>query len=92
MANLLLIRMGCRVQVFLACSSITQSVCQRAFRNDSMDQLATETLDQDINPLANVHDTDLKPLVTSYIQHLVKTKWGVAVHGRDLNFVKPTLG
>ena len=57
-----------------------------------MDQLAKETLDQDIDPLASVHYTDLKPLVKSYIQELVQTKWDVAVHGRDLYLVKPTLG
>ena len=57
-----------------------------------MDQLAKETLDQDIDPLANVHYTDMKPLVNSYIQKLVQTKWDVAVHGRDLYLVKITLG
>ena len=36
--------------------------------------------------------TDMKPLVHSYIQKLVQTKWDVAVHGRDLYLVKPTLG
>ena len=30
--------------------------------------------------------------VNSYIQQLVQIKWDVAVHGRDLYFVKPTLG
>ena len=34
----------------------------------------------------------MKPLVNSYIQKLVQTKWDVAVHGRDLCLVKPTLG
>ena len=34
----------------------------------------------------------MKPLVNSYIQKLVLTKWGVAVNGRDLYLVKPTLG
>ena len=34
----------------------------------------------------------MKPLVNSYIQKLVQTKWDVAVHGRDLYLVKPTLG
>ena len=43
-------------------------------------------------PTASVHCTDLKPLVNSYIQKLVQTKWDVAVHGRDLYLVKPTLG
>ena len=32
------------------------------------------------------------PLVNSYIQKLVQTKWDVSVHGRDLYLVKPTLG
>ena len=59
---------------------------------EKVDQLAKETLDQDIDPLASVHYTDLKPLVNSYIQKLVQTKWDVAVHGRDLYLVKPTLG
>ena len=31
-------------------------------------------------------------MVNSYIQNLVQTKWDVAVHGRDLYLVKPTLG
>ena len=60
--------------------------------NERVDQLAKETLDQDIDPLANVHYTDMKPLINSYIQKLVQTKWDVAVHGRDLYLVKPTLG
>ena len=57
-----------------------------------VDQLAKETLDQDTDPLASVHYTDMKPLVNSYIQKLVQTKWDVAVHGRDLYPVKTTLG
>ena len=57
-----------------------------------MDQLAKETLDQEIGPLASVHYTDLKPLVNSYIQQLVQNKWDVAVHGGDVYLVKPTLG
>ena len=60
--------------------------------NERVDQLAKETLDQDIDPMASVHYTDMKPLVNSYIQKLVQTKWDVAVHGRDLYLVKPTLG
>ena len=59
--------------------------------NERVDQIAKETLDQDIDPLANVHYTDMKPLINSYIQKLVQTKWDVAVHGRDLYLVKPTL-
>ena len=34
----------------------------------------------------------MKPQVNSYIQKLVQTKWDVAVHGRDIYLVKPTLG
>ena len=34
----------------------------------------------------------MKPLVNSYIQTLVQTKWDVAVHGIDLCLMKPTLG
>ena len=60
--------------------------------NERMDQLAKQTLDQDIYPLANVHYTNLKPLVNSYLQQLVQTKWDVAEHGRDLYLVKATLG
>ena len=60
--------------------------------NERVDQLAKETLDQDIDPLASVHCTDMKPMVNSFIQKLVQTKWDVAVHGRDLYLVKPTLG
>ena len=60
--------------------------------NERVDQLAKETLDQDIDPLASVHYTDMKPLVNSYIHKLVQTKWDVAVHDRDLYLVKPTLG
>ena len=58
--------------------------------NEKVDQLAKDTLDQDIDPLASVHYTYMKPLVNSYIQKLVQTKWDVAVHGRDLYLVKPT--
>ena len=60
--------------------------------NERVDQLAKETLGQEIDPLAGVHYTDLKPLVNSYIQQLVQTKWNAAVHGRDIYLVKPTLG
>ena len=49
--------------------------------NERVDQLAKETLDQNIDPLASIHYTDLKPLVNSYMQQLVQTKWDVAVHG-----------
>ena len=34
----------------------------------------------------------MKPLVNSYIHKMVQTKWDVAVHGRYLYLVKPTLG
>ena len=60
--------------------------------NERVDQLAKETPDQDIDPLASVHYTDMKPLVNSYIQNLVQTKWDVSVHGKDLNLLKPILG
>ena len=55
--------------------------------NERVDQLARETIDQDIDALASVHDTDMKPLVNFYIQKLVQTKWdvAVAVRGRDLS-------
>ena len=52
--------------------------------NVRVDQLAKETLDHDVDPLANAHYADLKPPVNSYIQQLVQIKWDVAVHGRDL--------
>ena len=60
--------------------------------NERVDQLAKETLYQDINPLASAHYTDMNPLLNCYIQKLVQTKWDLAVHGRDLYLVKPTLG
>ena len=60
--------------------------------NERVDQLAKETLDQEINPLVSVHYTDWKSLVNFYIQQLVQTKWDVAVHGSDLYLVKPILG
>ena len=60
--------------------------------NERVDQLAKETIDQDIDPMASIHYTDMKPLVNSYIQKLVQTKWDIAVYGRDLCLVKPTLG
>ena len=60
--------------------------------NERVDQLARETIDHGKDPLANVHHADLKPLVNSYIQQLVQIKWDVAVHGRDLYLLKPTLG
>ena len=42
--------------------------------------------------MANAHYTNLRPLVIFSIQKLVQTNWDVAVHGRDLYLVKPTLG
>ena len=60
--------------------------------NERVDQLAKETLDHDIDPVASIHYADLKPLVNTYIQQLVQVKWDVAVHGRDLYLLKPTLG
>ena len=59
--------------------------------NERVDQLAIENLDQDIDPLASVHYIDMKPMVNSYIRKLVQTKWDVALHGRDIYLVKPTL-
>ena len=59
--------------------------------NEKVDQLAKKSLDQDVDPLASVHYTDLKPLVNSYIQQLVQTKWDVAMHGQDLYLGKPIL-
>ena len=60
--------------------------------NETVDQLAKETLDLDIDPLVGVHYADLKPLVNPYIQQQVQIKWDVAAHGKDIYFVKPTLG
>ena len=44
--------------------------------NERVNQLAKETLDQDIDPLASVHYTDLKPLVNCYIQHFGSNQVG----------------
>ena len=60
--------------------------------NEIVDQLAKETLDHDVDPLATVHYADLKPVVNSYIQQEVQIKWDVSIHGRDLYLLKPTLG
>ena len=60
--------------------------------NEIVDQLAKETLDHDIDPLATVHCADLKPVMNSYIQQEVQIKWDVSIHGRDLYLLKPTLG
>ena len=60
--------------------------------NERVDQLAKESLDNDIDLLVGVHYADLKPLVNSYIQNLVQIKWDVSIHGRDLYLLKPTLG
>ena len=60
--------------------------------NERVDQLEKDTFGHDIDPLATAHYTDLKPLVNSYILQLIQNKWYVAVHGRDLYLVKPTLG
>ena len=49
--------------------------------NEIVDQLAKETLDHDIDPLATVHYADLKPVVNSYIQQEVQIKWDVSIHG-----------
>ena len=60
--------------------------------NETVDELAKESLKLDINRSASVHYADLKPLVNSYIQGLVQTKWDVSIHGRDLYLLKATLG
>ena len=60
--------------------------------NEIVEQLAKETLDHDIDPLATVHYADLKPVVNFYIQQEVQIKWDVSIHGRDLYLLKPTLG
>ena len=60
--------------------------------NEIVDQLAKETIDHDVDPLATVHYADLKPVVNSYIQQGVQIKWDVSIHGRDLYLLKPTLG
>ena len=60
--------------------------------NKRVDQLAKETLNDDIDPLANAHHADLKPLVISNIQQLVQIKWDVAVHGSDIKLLKTILG
>ena len=60
--------------------------------NERVDQLAKQSLDQDIDPLVSVHYTDMKPLVNSFIQKLVQTIWDVAVHGRDLYLVNQHWG
>ena len=60
--------------------------------NEKVDQLAKETLDQDKDPLSSVQYTDLKPLVNSYIQKLVQTKWDVAIQlhiSRETNIGAP---
>ena len=49
-------------------------------------------IDHDIDPLANVHHADLKPLINPYIQQQAQIKWDVSVHGRDIYLLKSTLG
>ena len=65
---------------------------RRKWKNERPDQLTKVTFDHDIDTMADVHYADLKPLVNSYIQQLVQIEWDVAVHGRDLYLLKPTLG
>ena len=60
--------------------------------NERVDQLANETFDHDIDPLASVQYADLNPLVNSCTQQLVQIKWEVAAHDRDPYLLKPTLG
>ena len=57
-----------------------------------VDQLAKETLNHDIDPLATVHYANLKPVANSYIQQEVQIKWDVSIHGRDLYLLKPIPG
>ena len=59
--------------------------------NERVEQLAKETLDHAIEPLASVHYTDFKALANSYIHQLFQIKWHVAVHGRCVYLLKPTL-
>ena len=42
--------------------------------NEWVDQLAKETLDHNLDPLAKIHHADLKPLINSSIQQLGQTK------------------
>ena len=60
--------------------------------NWRVDQLAKGTLKQVIDPLASIHYTDWKPLVNSYIQQLVQTRWDVALHVRDLYLINQHWG
>ena len=57
-----------------------------------MKELTKYTLDHDIHPLGSLPYADLKPLINSYIHEVVQIMWGVAVHGRDLYLLQPTLG
>ena len=59
---------------------------------ERVDQVAKQTTNHDTDPLASIHYANLKPLVKSYIQQLVQIKRDVAVCGRDLYLLKPTLG
>ena len=60
--------------------------------NEKVDQLAKESLDNDIDSLARAHYADFKPLINSYIQQLIQIKFDVSVHGRYIYLLKPTLG
>ena len=53
--------------------------------NERMDQLAKETLDHVVDPLAHAHYADLKQLVNSYIQQLVQIKWGVGLYMTEIS-------
>ena len=57
--------------------------------NERVNQLARETLDHDIDPLANVHHADLKPLVNSYISSWFKSS---GLYMVVTYILKPTLG
>ena len=60
--------------------------------NEKVDQLAKESLDHDIDPMATVYYADSKPPITFYIQQLVQIKCDASLHAGDLYTLKPTLG
>ena len=56
--------------------------------NERYYQLTKETIDHDIDGLTWVHYADLKPLVNSYTQQLVRINGGVVVQGRNKSFLE----
>ena len=78
-AAITLIWRQCNVY-FLGKYCILYSKCAEifSFASNYSNRSELETLDQDIDPLASVNYTDMKPLVNSYIQKLVQTKSGAA--------------